>query len=360
MVVQILGDDVAHPGQHEGHVGARANGQPHVGAGRIRREARVDDHGLHTGISQLRDHTARGADAVGGRAHAPHDVALGLAVGQVHLGHRTVGQRRVGGAVQAELHVVTGQVALGAARLEEVAAAPHGKEAGGAEELRVAATAGGAHERLRAFLLIPLPQYVGDLVYGLLPGDALPLVAAALAHELHGVFDAIGVVERLNASKAFGAGRPLVHGVVWIAFQLHYAAIAHMGDHAAIVEAGAADGANLLRLAAFGSAGRLHFDEVRSGRPGHGCNSGGEGAQLHETASADVRLSHCFLPFFSSRTVVVSVVVYGKRRGELGRSVAAGMGRCEDRRSSPWGAPEFKTPRQRRERRSRPEPKEGR
>lgn len=54
VVVQILVDDVAHPGQHEGHVGARANGQPHVGAGRIRREARVDDHGLHTGISQLR------------------------------------------------------------------------------------------------------------------------------------------------------------------------------------------------------------------------------------------------------------------------------------------------------------------
>ena len=41
---------------------------------------------------------------------------------------------------------------------------------------------------------------------------------------------------------------------------------------------------------------------------------------------ANVRLSHCFLPFFSSRTVVVSVVVYGKRRGELGRAVAAFAG----------------------------------
>lgn len=113
LVPQLVLDDVVHPGQHQRHVGAGTDGQPHVGARGVGREARVDDDGLHAVVAQVGDHAARGADAVVAGPDAPHDVGLrgralvvGQDAGQVHLGHRAVGQRRVGRAVQAELHVV--------------------------------------------------------------------------------------------------------------------------------------------------------------------------------------------------------------------------------------------------------------
>ena len=226
---------------------------------------------------------------------APHDVGfrgrafvIGQDAGEVHLGHRAVGQRRVGCAVQAELHVVARQVALRAAGLEEVAAAPYGEEARRAEELRVAAAARGAHEALRALLLVVLPHHVRDLVDGLFPGDALPFVGAALADALHGVLDAVGVVQRLDAGETLRAGCALVHGVVRVAFELDDLAVAHVRDHAAVVEAGAADGPDLLRFARLGRHGGFDLHEVRPYRAAHRGGGSSESAELHEAAPADV------------------------------------------------------------------------
>ncbi len=46
---------------------------------------------------------------------------------------------------------------------------------------------------------------VGDGVQGFVPGDPLPLALALFAHLLHGVLDAIGVVDVLDARETLGA-----------------------------------------------------------------------------------------------------------------------------------------------------------
>lgn len=219
---------------------------------------------------------------MGGGADAPHDVGLRLAVGQVGLGHRTVCQRGIRRAVDDGLHVVARQVALGAARLEEVAAAPDREEARRREELRVSAAARGAHEALGALLLVPLPHDVGDLVKSIIPRHALPLVGPTAAHALHGVLDAAGVVERLDTGKSLSACRALVHGVVRIALELDDLAVFDVRDHSAVVEAGATHGPDLLRLAALGGLRGLYLLQVPARGCGHGSCSRRESRELHK------------------------------------------------------------------------------
>ena len=314
---QVVLDDVVDPAQHQRHVGAGADGQPHIGARGVRRQTRVDDDGLHTVVAQLGDNAACRTDAVIGRADAPHDVRLrrralvvGQVAGQVHLGDRAVGQAGVGRAVQAELHVVARQVALRAAGLEEVAAAPHGQETRRAEELRISAAARGRDQALRAFLLVPLPHNGRNLVHGLAPGDTLPFVGTALTLALHGVLDAVGVVQRLDAGKALRARGAFVHGVLRVAFQLHDLAVAHVRNDAAVVQAGAADRADLLLLACGSGGCRLNLHEVVRRSACHGGGSARERGQLHEAAAADVRLCQN-APILSSFTRLLVLALSG-------------------------------------------------
>ena len=302
VIPQLVLDDVVDPGEHERHVGAGTDGEPHVGAGSVGGKTGVDDDRLHAGVAQVGDHAAGGTGAVVGRTNAPHDIGLrGRALvlrqqtGQVDLGDRAVSERGVSRAVEAELHVVTRQVALGAARLEEVAAAPHGQEACRREELGVAAATRGADKGLGALLLVVLPHDVADLVDGLLPGDALPLVGAALANALHGVLDAVGVVERLDTGETLGAHAALVHGVVGVALELDDLAVLDVGDHAAVVKTCAAHRTQLLDLA-FLCLRRSGGKQVRGDVRRHcgGCSP--EGGQVDEVTPGDSRLCQNFLP----------------------------------------------------------------
>jgi hypothetical protein len=90
--------------------------------------------------------------------------------------------------------------AEGARQPHGVAVIPAAGALGNSDALRPRIGDGGLH-------------LVGDGVQGFVPGDPLPLALALFAHLLHGVLDAIGVVDVLDAREALGAHGAVGEGV---------------------------------------------------------------------------------------------------------------------------------------------------
>ena len=242
-VKELMLQDVPDPGEHQGHVAARPDGQPHVGLGGVRGHAGVDDHGLDPLGPQVADHAAAaGGAGVGGGRPPEHQGLDGGLVGEVELQRVGIGNAGIHPAVHHGVGQHPGQIALGAARLEPVGRAEDVAEAGDAPDLRVAAAAGGAGHRLRSVLLPHLHQALCDVLQRLVPGGAAPLVFPPLARADERILVAVGVIEGLDARQALGAHAPLAHRILRVALELDHPAVAHRGQHAAVGDAGPAAG----------------------------------------------------------------------------------------------------------------------
>ena len=259
--------------------------------------------------------TARGNRAVG-RVGAPQHEGVHRRVGEVVVPTIGVAEGqvvRLAHAVRQLRGAHAWQVALRAARLPHVGRVDGLAEALHVAEVRVAATAGGHGHAFRAVLLVDLDELRGDLGDGLVPGDALPLVLAALAHAAHGVLVAVGMVQRLDAGHALRAQAALAHRAFGIALDLDDATVLHMRQHGAACDAGAAGRLHDLHVAARIGMRRIDVHEVVA----HGNAQTACGAQrrrrLHETASRDGRL--CHVPsFFSSSLSCLLAISDGSAR----------------------------------------------
>ena len=186
-----LVDDALHHGENHRGVGAGADRDPPVGLGGGAGEARVDHdefgagflgvedevHVLHVGLSVV---AAEHDDALGALHVLPlvgllHDVERGK-VRQVH--GKVAHDAEVGnlGGVEGVRHHVA------------VLLMAHAVVAGHTEE-RVGLRPVGVHVVLHLLM---------DELESLVPGDALELAGAALAHALHGVLHAVGGVNALH------------------------------------------------------------------------------------------------------------------------------------------------------------------
>ena len=120
-VVQFVFQNIADPGHLQRHVRLGADGQPHIGFGRVRRQARIDDDRLHPLLPQLVDHAAAGCRAGIGRIRAPEHQGLDRAVFFVKKFEAVrVGYTGVSAAVHHGRRKHTRQITLRAARLEPV------------------------------------------------------------------------------------------------------------------------------------------------------------------------------------------------------------------------------------------------
>ena len=290
LLVQLVLDDVVHPTEHHGHVGAGLDGQPHIGLRRVSREARVHDDGLAAVFAQLGHAAARRRRRMPRRTGAPDDVDFrqSAVLGRlVQLRAAGVGDGRVADAVDQRHGEVTRQVALRATRLEHVARAPEVAETRRAEELRVAAATGGAQKAVLAGFVAHVDHVLRNGFRRLVPADALPLVARLGAHALHGVLVAVGMVQRLDAGQALRAHAALRHGVDGIAPQLDNAPVADRGDDAAVRDACAARRAHLVHVVVGPClVARLHV--VRGSKPQRADGAGDRG-RLHERATCHSR-----------------------------------------------------------------------
>ena len=232
-----------------------------------------------------------------GRAGAPHDVDLAQAavLGRlIQLGAAGVGDGGVAQTVDLAHGVVARQVALGAARFEDVAGAPEVAEAGRGEELGVAAATGGAQKAVLARLVAHVDEVTCHGLCGLVPANALPIVAGLGAHALHGVLVAVGVVECLNAAQALGAHAPLGHGVDRVALDLDDAAVAHLCDDTAVGDARAARRADFRHVVVCPSL--VAGDQVVCGAYAEGGCCAGHGCGADERASRNGRFCHAVPP----------------------------------------------------------------
>ena len=256
VVPEFVRNDVAHPAKHERHVGARTDRQPHVGAGRFRNEARVDHDRLHALCAQGHERlaAARGV-AVGGVRTPEHD-RLHDRVRIVDFTALFVGDRRVGAAVHHVERKRAREVALRAARFVEVRRAEGVRNARNPAEGGIPAAARRDEDGFGAVLMADFLHLAGDTVDRFLPADAAPLVFAALAHAQERVLVAVRMIEGGNARESLRAERALAHRVFGVAFELHHAAVAHVGEHAAVVNAGAAAGLDDFRFTRGGCGGR--------------------------------------------------------------------------------------------------------
>ncbi len=224
LIVAVVGDDPVDHAERERRVAAGADGNPLVGDGGGRGEARINVDDLRTALAGA--HNVAQLARVGvGQVAAPddHHVRVLLVVARV-----------VGAADDAVDHLHAhgsaviahdaldvpggGTVASGEAR-----GRLHGQLALVARE-RVERAGGGA------VFLLRLLQTRRDLVHGLIPADALEFAAAALARALHGVHDAqVLVLHALDERHGAQAGV----GVIGTARHLarlhgHEFAVAHV------------------------------------------------------------------------------------------------------------------------------------
>ena len=241
LVVELVLEDVAEPGQEQARVGAGANRQPHVGLHGVGREVRVDDHGLHAGGTQLR-HAAAGLGRLGhGGLGAPDDHDLGLVVGHLEdLLHGVVGHGLVVAAVEELRQSPTGQVALGAARLEHRRGTEGVGKRHGLHERVGAATAHRAEESVVAVLVDGILDVGGRLGDSLIPGDDLPLVLAALAGPTQRVQHATGAVHGVQLVQALDAEAAAGHRSLRIALEPYDHAVLQVGDGRAHLDAAVA------------------------------------------------------------------------------------------------------------------------
>ena len=218
LVVELVLEDVAIPGQDQAAVRTGTQGQVDGGLGGVGGQHGVDDDGLAAVGTQF-GHAAAGAGGLGrGRLGTPEHQHLAIVLdagGFVNLGEALEGLAHgvvchgVGGAEAHELsHAQTGHPALGSAGLEcggrEARSRSLGRNAG--VDVGTAAT-GGAHHGIGAVFLEDLEPLVRGLFDGLIPADALEghVLCTAGAGTAHGVQNAARAVAGVNLVQALDA-----------------------------------------------------------------------------------------------------------------------------------------------------------
>ncbi len=223
------------PGHGHGGVGARLHLQHYLRAGAKPRHARVDADELRAELAHHFDdgvaiHAVR-VGAKGFLAPQHHDlgrhefvmlVPVGELLGVVDFGIAAAQhERRVGNA-----RTITRPTGLGVHRVRgaEDQVGPLGVPV-----VRLAAGAAEDRDGLGAVLLDDLVGGVRHQVGGLVPRAAFPLVKPAVfLRALHGMDDAVRMVDVLGQSQASRAQRALGDRVFRIALHLRHHAVLHM------------------------------------------------------------------------------------------------------------------------------------
>ena len=298
-VVELVLEDVAVPGQEHARVGLGANGEPHVGLDGVGREVRVDDDGLDAASAQL-GHTAAGLSGLGdGGLGAPDHDELGLVVLLVaeDLLDGVVCDGLVVAAVEELRQGPTGQVALGAARLEDGGRAERHRKRHGLHERVGTAAADGGEEGVVAVLVDGILDLGGRKLDSLVPGDDLEVGRAALADALQRVQDTTRAVHGMQLVEALDAQRALRHGGAVVALELGDHAVLDGGDSRAHLDAAVTRGVDLLDVVSLVSVCRRRLDERTAHLGADGHRRAGKRCCLDKAAACDVGVCcHAFLP----------------------------------------------------------------
>ena len=231
MVVEVLLDDDVEHGHAEGGIGAGAQAQMPVGTRGDPVDARVDAHELGAAAHHVDGGVAEEAVTVGrkGLLAPEHDelgklehrivVAAGQATGVVHLGigcAHDVGRAR-------DARDIAGIAGLRVAGVGSAQACMRIRGKHGAT-----LTAGTTHDQdgLGTIFVLEVLHLLGDGVVCLVPGDTLPLVlAAVLAGALHGIQDAVWVIDVIAHRQATDAEATARNRMVLVALDAHELAV---------------------------------------------------------------------------------------------------------------------------------------
>jgi hypothetical protein len=88
--------------------------------------------------------------------------------------------------------------------------------------------------RIRAVFLLYTGKSSGYFIQSIVPGYPLPTASSPLPGTLHGVFQAVGVIEKLGLSLSFNTNESPVHGVPGVSFYLGYLTVLYVNQYAAI------------------------------------------------------------------------------------------------------------------------------
>ncbi len=240
MVVQVLFDEHAQKAERQRRVGVGA--QLHVVQGARGKpvHARVDVDELRAALQQFDDGMTPRAVGVGTqRVAAPVQQVLGLhEFGIVVASRQAVGKvvLDVAGAADHGAH----RVARGHAReagLRVALVRGHADAGGGVRHVApgLAPRAGEHGQAVGAVLLLALADLFLYLVVRPVPRDRLPRggVAAVRRVAVHGMHDAVGMVDQVEHAQAAHAQTALGDGIVHVALDLDALPVLHVGEHAA-------------------------------------------------------------------------------------------------------------------------------
>ena len=330
----LVVEDPLGPGHQQGGVGTRANGKPHIGLGGIHRETRVNDDRLEAlgTVAQLGKCATASGDGGVRRVGAPQDQARDGGVGVIVVPAVGVREREVVGlacAIGKKRGTHTGQVALSAARLPNVWGVDGLAKALDIGEVGVATAAGRNRNGLGAVLVRNLVDAGGDIGQGLVPGDALPVVAATLAHTTHGVLVAVGMIQGLNAGHTLGAHAAHAHRALWVALDANDAAVLDVSEHGAACDACAARRLDDLLLVGLLGTGGVGLDQVARHAHTQGSNGTERRGALGERTTRhrgllhrDLLLEHV-VSFLSPMTPCLKQSVFNAHDARLKPKTAA-------------------------------------
>ena len=242
VVVEVVLDYLVAERERQRRVGAGAQLEPHVGLAREPGERGVHDDELAAALHALHHPVAERAVGVGHhRVVAPYEDVLGRLPARVVV------------AVGEELRVVAheqpaalerggedARAVAGDARQEPGAVVGRAQVLGHERPVAVdvASRALRDPDGLVAVLLDDGLHLPLDDVVGLVPRYAFEgVLAAVLLGALHGVFQAVLMVEHLLERQAPRAEAPLVVGVLRVALYLLQHPVPHVHEHAAVVVA---------------------------------------------------------------------------------------------------------------------------
>ncbi len=216
MVLEAVAEDDVHHPEGQGGVGARKGRKVLV---RLLRGARAEGvHGDEAGApaARLLDEGPLvdvGADDVGAPGHDEASGGDGLGVVTQAPPHRGFEAPGPGGGADGPVQEARAE------GLEEATV-----HAAVAEDAKIAGV-GVGQDRLGTVGVRHRPEPFGDLVEGLLPGDALETALALPAHALQGVQDALGAVDPLQVAVHLGAEEAPGEGVLGVPPEGHRPAL---------------------------------------------------------------------------------------------------------------------------------------
>ena len=240
VIVQVFVDEHADEAERQRRVGVGAQLQVVQRAGGKPVHARVDVDELGAALQKLDDGMAPRAVRIGAQAVAPpvqqvlrlHEfgvvVASGQAVGEVVLD--------VARAADHGAHRVARSHAREAGlRVALVSGHADARRGVGHVAARLTTRAGEHGQAVRAVLFLALLDFFLDLVVRPVPRDPLPGVGLAAVGRVavHGMHDAVRVVDQVEHAQAAHAQTPFGDGVVHVAFDLDALAVLHVSAHAA-------------------------------------------------------------------------------------------------------------------------------